>query len=241
MAKHTVADGERLADIAAASGFRRVKTIWDHPPNADLKRRRVNHSILAPGDVVEVPALEPFTKQGNTNTVHAFRVQAPLVSLAIRVQDPDAKPLADRACPVAVGGDVADKKSKRAVQADKKTDGKGAVAPDVTLAVAELELAVAPAGSSPAAPVPPEARFFGKTRRLRPANTIAGQQARLNNLGYFAGFSEKDTDQLAWALEEFQFDHPPLKVNGRSDDEATFNKLAQVHGDLGPKEKIPKS
>src|SRR5437870_2055914 len=49
---------------------------------------------------------------------------------------------------------------------------------------------------------------------LNPATKLSGQQARLNNLGYFAGFALRDLEQLLWAAEEFACDHigKPVKT-----------------------------
>ena len=57
-------------------------------------------------------------------------------------------------------------------------------------------------------------------------------------MGYFAGFAEKDVDQLRWAIEEFQVDHG-IKATGKFDDPVTFNRIAHEHGDLLASERVP--
>jgi peptidoglycan hydrolase-like protein with peptidoglycan-binding domain len=129
---------------------------------------------------------------------------------------------------------------RRLQQPDLRTDKEGKVSPAVDLDSASLTVRVLPAGARPAdapigeEPPPPVATFFGALRGLAPANTVAGQQARLNNLGYFAGYEVADTVQLKWAVEEFQADHAKshgLKVTGVVD-EKTLNAIGAVHGDL---------
>jgi hypothetical protein len=50
-------------------------------------------------------------------------------------------------------------------------------------------------------------------------------------LGFYAGFAERDADQLRWAIEEFEHAHQ-LPLKGKSDNATFFNKLGHVHGDL---------
>ena len=46
----TVAPGEWVALIAWQCGGLDAQAIWDHPNNADIKQRRGDPNILAPGD-----------------------------------------------------------------------------------------------------------------------------------------------------------------------------------------------
>ena len=50
---------------------------------------------------------------------------------------------------------------------------------------------------------------------LNPEFKLSGQQARLNNLGYFAGYSLRDLDHLLWAAEEFACDKIAKPVTKR--------------------------
>jgi N-acetylmuramoyl-L-alanine amidase len=72
-----------------------------------------------------------------------------------------------------------------------------------------------------------------KIGHLDPVDELSGQQARLNNLGYFAGpFEEKSEEEnktmFLSAVEEFQCDHS-LVVDGKCGPN-TQAKLKQVHG-----------
>ena len=58
-------------------------------------------------------------------------------------------------------------------------------------------------------------KFDLKIGRLNPESKLSGQQARLNNLGYFAGFTLKDLDQVLWAAEEFACDRLSKPVTRR--------------------------
>jgi hypothetical protein len=77
---------------------------------------------------------------------------------------------------------------------------------------------------------PFENEFFAlKIGHLDPVDTISGQRARLNNLGYFAGDSDDPSDPaFESAAEEFQCDHS-LTVDGIVGPQ-TQAQLKKVHG-----------
>ena len=64
---------------------------------------------------------------------------------------------------------------------------------------------------------------------LDPIDEVTGCQARLNNLGYYAGpLGQADDKRIRLAVEEFQCDHG-LKVDGVCGPN-TLSKLKEVHG-----------
>lgn len=66
---------------------------------------------------------------------------------------------------------------------------------------------------------------------MAPGDQIAGAQARLNNLGFFASkeIHGQYDEQTRRAIQRFQTAHPPLKVTGNLDPE-TKNRLEEVYG-----------
>ena len=66
---------------------------------------------------------------------------------------------------------------------------------------------------------------------MAPGDQIAGAQARLNNLGFFASkeIHEKYDEQTRRAIQRFQKAHPPLEVTGNIDQE-TKKRLEEVYG-----------
>lgn len=66
---------------------------------------------------------------------------------------------------------------------------------------------------------------------MAPGDQIAGAQARLNNLGFFASkeIHEQYNEQTKRAIQRFQAAHPPLKVTGNIDQE-TKKRLEEVYG-----------
>jgi len=66
---------------------------------------------------------------------------------------------------------------------------------------------------------------------MAPGDQIAGAQARLNNLGFFASkeIQEQYDEQTKRAIQRFQTAYPPLKVTGNIDQE-TKKRLEEVYG-----------
>ncbi len=228
--KHTVREGEHLAEIAARHGFADPRTVFDDPANADLKKRRKNFNVLLAGDVVVIPDLDPRRESVADSQVHRFTALEPPLRLNLKLETVSGNAVADTACTMAVaergeGGLLA------GPPLPVETDAKGKLSQPVPAGAAEGELVVGVPGGDDDEDTPTPRKVRLIIGGLDPVDTVKGQQARLNNLGYFAGYTTKDADQLRWAIEEFQLEHG-IKPNGRSDDRPTFCKLGVVHGDL---------
>jgi hypothetical protein len=66
---------------------------------------------------------------------------------------------------------------------------------------------------------------------MAPGDQIAGAQARLNNLGFFASkeIHEQYDEQTRRAIQRFQTAYPPLKVTGNMNQE-TKKRLEDAYG-----------
>lgn len=235
--KVVVKAGEQhVTRIAGDAGFRSIAPVWDAPENAALRRARVNPNTLAPNDIVVVPAPDPRSDDRPTGRTNVFTVVSEALQLTLRLQDEAQRPLASRACQFVAGKpNAAGRGTRTQPPFDAVSDAKGSLTANVGRTVTEGELTVHADGSITSAIV---ARIRLVIGALDPPSTVSGQRSRLNNMGYFAGFSANDTAQLQWAIEEFQADNK-LRVNGRSDDRDTFNKIAHEHGDLLAGETVP--
>lgn len=228
--------GGQLFRIAKEQGFRTGKPIFDAPENAEVKRTRVNPNTLAVGDVLVIPLLEPKVQNAATNQTLVLALDADELLLNLTLQDEARKPLANRAFRLVVGS----RSLTRATPdldppIDGVTDGKGGLSAEINQNTGEGELTLR-ATSDPASTIVSVIRLL--IGFLDAPNTEDGQRTRLNNMGYFAGFSANDTSQLKWAIEEFQADHG-IKPTGRNDDRVTFNRIAHEHGDLLANETVP--
>jgi Putative peptidoglycan binding domain len=227
---------DHILVTARTAGFRTIKTVFDAPENAELKRLRVNPNTLADDDVVSVPVLAAKVATGSTNQTLLFTLNADELLLNIRLQDATRKPLVGRAVHLVLGArSITNPTPDLFRPIDRVTDANGEISVEMNINVSEGELSLHETAEL-TSPVVAVMRLLVGT--LQPANTSAGQRARLNNMGYFAGFSDGDTQQIKWAIEEFQHDHG-LKPTGRTDDPVTFNTIARVHGDLLKSETVP--
>jgi hypothetical protein len=218
--EHIVAEGEHLAAIALKHGFSRIEPIWLHPNNAQLKALRKNPNILFVGDRVFIPDRETKQVDAATDKRNTFAAAGNALELHVKIHNQGFEPLRGKAV-----------LTTEQASTDMTQSGdifEAPLAADVTTAKLAFPLGDG-TRQQPGISVQPG--------RLDPLETLPGQQQRLNNLGYFAGFAKtKATDpkkvdlQLRWAVEEFQRDHMgPDQVDGVLGPN-TLNKLKAVYG-----------
>jgi hypothetical protein len=196
---HIVKQGEHLSGIAAKYGFGDWHIVWKDGENAKLRAVRDPH-VLFPGDKLFIPERAEKTEKGETAIVHTFEINIPLLLLRLRVLDLDRRPVAEAPCELRV---------KPVEVTLKKTDAKGIVEEEISNTLRDAELLVKktiPPVKKGDDPRIEQLKFDLKVGDLNPETTFSGQQARLNNLGYFAGYTPDDIDQFWWAVEEFQCD-----------------------------------
>lgn len=211
---HAVVQGEYLSMIAAQYGFRDYTVIWDHPNNAQLKQQRQNPNVLLPGDNLFIPDKGQKQESGATSRRHTFEVKQETLKLRLTLEDIYERPIASASCALFVEDQVF----------HLTTDGQGKIEQEIPLTAQKGALVI----NSDQTPF--ENEFFAlKIGHLDPVDTISGQRARLNNLGYFAGDSDDPSDPaFESAAEEFQCDHS-LTVDGIVGPQ-TQAQLKKVHG-----------
>ncbi|GAC1521925.1 MAG: hypothetical protein NVS3B10_22500 [Polyangiales bacterium] len=214
---YEVQQGDCLSSIAEQHGFRDWRTIYDDAANADFRKLRPDPNVISPGDWLVIPDPKPSKKSVSISLEqsHKFKVSLPKTFLRIAVHDEDDKPLSGKKYELRLG-DVVRKGS---------TDGEGIVEQRVgpTATAATLTVWADREGDG--------AYFHWQVKigHLDPVDTVAGVQARLNNLGYGCG----DVDGVAGArtiaaLRAFQ-DDAGVKVTGEPDDD-TKKALVDAHG-----------
>ena len=240
---HVVAQGEFLSLIAARFGFRDHRVIWDHPDNAALKKLRKNPNVLFPGDVVAIPDRTEGRVAAATGRFNVFAATDDDALLNVAFQDAGAVALAARDGERTVAGTNA--RGTFLVDGPSPltppTDAEGAIRLVFTRVFAGATMPSEVIVRLFAAPTGPEVSFRLIVGGLDPIDTPSGQRARLNNLGYFAGYGVQDQRQLEWAVEEFQADEG-LADRGLTGilarDRTTLNRLGIRHGDMVAGEEI---
>jgi N-acetylmuramoyl-L-alanine amidase len=101
---YTVKQGDYLSKISSENGFFDYTTIWNHPANAELKKKRQNPSVLYPGDTLFIPDKAPKTYSRPTDKNHTFVVKHERLKLRLVLEDQYEKPVAGAKCKINRGG-----------------------------------------------------------------------------------------------------------------------------------------
>ncbi len=205
---HVVQQGEHMSRIAANEGFANFHTIFDHPENADLAAKRDPH-VLFPGDQVLVPDRQDRNESEDTDATHLFQAEIPPLFLRCKLLDIDGNPITKSDCNLTIDA---------AAVPNRTSDGEGFLQQRIGR-LAKTASIVAhlppPLGSNPDNPPDVTVAYDVRIGSLNPETKCSGQQARLNNMGYFAGFTVNDLEQLLWATEEFECDQTQARVTSR--------------------------
>jgi N-acetylmuramoyl-L-alanine amidase len=208
---HQVQQGECLVSIAESYGFF-WETLWNLPENKAIREARRDPTVLLPGDVVTIPEKTVKEYVRPTGARHTFRVKNVPARLNLRLRDEGGNPRAGLAYVLIIDG----------VETRGTTDGDGAVR----------------------APIPPTARR-GALRvtdetgeeesyeldlgTLDPADTVRGAQARLAQMGAYAGAVDgRMGEAFSAALRSYQASQG-LTLTGELD-ASTQASLRETHG-----------
>jgi hypothetical protein len=201
-----VAQGDTLPSIAALEGHADWRAIWDHPENAELKRRRQSPHVLAPGDVVFIPEKEQRDEQVASGQRHRFVVKNATMPLKLVLKDRRGEPLANKAFELVAGG----------VTRTGTTDGNGKLEVKVPTSAREGTLKIKD----------PDVTFPIAIGHLDPVDEESGVRQRLRNLGYLP--HERPSARIVEdAIRRFQVEND-LSETGTAD-EATRTKLREEH------------
>lgn len=202
----TVNPGDSIPSIAHDSGHF-WETLWNLPANADLKNKRKNPNILAPGDEVTVPPIRVKDYSCATDSRHSFKRKG--VPAKLKMQ-------------LFLMGEPRRNEPYTLILDDEMikgtTDGDGNlehfIKPNTKGGVLRLN------GGKEEYPV--------RVGHLNPMDNISGQKQRLNNLGFNCGDeSNEKSEKFSEAISQFQGENG-LKVTGEMDD-ATKSKLESLH------------
>ena len=205
---YRVVRGDGIARIAWRNGFF-PDTVWNHPPNQELRQLRQDPEILLPGDEVVIPDKETRQEPGATDQRHRFRVHGVPAKFQVRLMWDD-EPRAGLPYELVIDG-------QRKVSGTTDADGwiRVPLMPDAVRGRLIMEQGLEVYDLN-----------FGY---VDPIDSISGVQSRLRNLGFFEGHSDSvPSDALSEAIAHFQR-HYQLTVSGEMD-EATGEALKQAFG-----------
>ena len=186
MKSNTVAEGDCLNSIAFDNGFY-WQTIWRHPSNKALRKRRKDPNVLYPGDVVNIP--DPAEKEEAValDRRHTFRLKGVPARLDLQFMI-DGKLQANVPFKLDVEGKVT----------EGQTDDNACVSVPIRPNARQGKITVGQGV---------EARSYDLALgRLDPVDETTGMQARLNNLGFWCDVTGNWDDQSREAMAHFQME-----------------------------------
>jgi len=203
--QHVVKQGEHLAKIADAHGVA-PDLIWDHPANRQLRELDRSPGVLAPGDVLTIPAPPTAPLALRARTHNAFEANVARVSVRVQLQGDDG-PLAN--APYVLEGVGALKEGR--------TDGEGYLEEQVPADVERLRVVLTE--HHQVIPL--------RVGHLDPVSTESGVSQRLKHLG-LVGEGDPREDAVREGVAAFQH-RAGLDPSGVVD-EATREALRRAHG-----------
>ncbi|MBP9182612.1 MAG: hypothetical protein KBF78_05735 [Fuscovulum sp.] len=202
--QHNIRDGDCVASVAFENGFL-PETVWNHPENAVLRETRQSGNVLAPGDILHVPDIDPAEAQKPGDKRHRFRRRGVPERLQIRLLDVLERPRAGLGYRLEVAGALH----------ETVTDGDGwvrhPIPPDAAKAVLTLETGEV---------------YEIDLGHLPPHDSIRGVQHRLRNLGHSCGDDPPEAIDEATRSAIAAFLNDPA-ARDRTWDDAAIRDLGQ--------------
>ena len=209
MGFHTIEQGEHLAMLAEAAGFRDADTVWNAPENGDLRGLRDNPSVLAPGDTLFIPDKTSKVVDKPIDASHRFVAKGDRLKLKLRLLDFDGSPIAGAQVSLSYQG-----KTSTLV-----TDGDGVVQERIPRATKDASITVADR----------DLDIPLRVGELDPRDLSTGWRSRLANLGYVRDAPMTDDEDPEDEEAQEEGDEP-----AGSDDASTADPGADAAGDSEP-------
>jgi hypothetical protein len=215
---YIVEQGDYLMKIAKQFGFASWRIIYDHPENAELRKRRPNPDILRPGDEIYIPDFEPQPFSCVTDQVHKFSVPATKMLLQLTIKDSFDEPVKNARYEL---------KLAFGPMLKGKTSDAGVLQEKIPIGTESAQLTIEERGISTMLHI---GHLDPVKEPIERTAVAKGVQARLNNLGYDCG----DVDGIIGvrtkaALKRFQADVMGRKHPDGEPDHQTLDKLVEHH------------
>jgi N-acetylmuramoyl-L-alanine amidase len=212
---HYVSPGECLCSIAADYGFDDWHVIYNDAENADFRQLRPNPNVIFPGDLIHIPDFDSGSQSASTETTNTFNITTSKTLLRIVIMDTQNNAVAGKRYTLEIPG---------VPLIDQSTGGDGMVETEIPATATDGLLTVWHNGASA-----PPIIWRLSIGDLDPLETVSGQQARLNNLGFESGPVDNIKGPLTdAAIKRFQTKYAP-PVDGIVGP-ITRGKLKDVYG-----------
>jgi hypothetical protein len=222
---YEVQQGEWLTKIAVDRSFSDCDTIWNHPNNSSLKKRR-SPNILFPGDRLFIPAKEQKAQSCPTDKHHRFQVKRLWDAFQLQILDGFKRPIANKSYVLKIGAQkfsgITDESGHLR---HEKIDPKYAVTASLELPNLGIVLPISLGDLNPA---------HKQTAEEHPAydDGLSGVQMRLANLGYSPGNTDGTMDlgtvSAITMFQIFEMNRSAKDATGELDDD-TRNALMTQH------------
>lgn len=208
MKTHTVQQGDCILNIAHDNGFFE-RTVWEHPANQELRKRRRDPNCLKTGDIVVIPDKRRREESCSTGRLHSFRLLGVPAKMAIQLLH-NGEPRADEPYTVEIDG----------VKQSGRTGKDGVVRFNIKPNAKKGSLTIGVGALC--------AEYDIDLGHLDPHDEHTGIQGRLKNLGYYHGpINGELDDETVTAILVFQHDRG-LPCSGELD-AATLAALNATH------------
>lgn len=211
---HNVKQGDHLPNISKQHGFDNWQTIYDHPLNANFRSNRTNPHVLLPGDVIWIPDKPSKTVACKVDSRHCFELTIPMVMLRIVLRDNEGHPLRNTPYTLTV----------KDASKEGHTDDGGLLQQSIPAMIESVLLKVG------------DVTWELLIGHLDPVDNagepvVTGIQARLQNLGLYAGKIDGVLGPKTHAaIKKFQGTYMNRKnADGKLDDD-TKREVLQHHG-----------
>ena len=212
---YIVRDCESVSELAYRRGTT-TQEVWNHAKNTKLKGERDNPEVLAPGDLLWLPAAgKPTQLELATGANNRFQIEVPKASVTVHLRDSDDQPMSGVDYVVDDGAGEGKPGT---------TDGNGKVTIQVPVLARQVRIVLSE--THVVIPV-----LVGG---ISPLATSSGAFSRLCNLGYYQMGTRSDQEEANHrqiALMTFQEDYE-LTITGELD-ETTVAKLGKLVGTDG--------
>ena len=162
---YVIRSGDYLTAIAYSRGLK-PDDVWNDPANATLRQTRKNPEMLAPGDVLYLPAVKRTWMPLKVGSANAFVASPPNVEVHVLLKDASGNPLAGKSV-----------ETMPVLQTTPlTTDGSGVLVLSVPVHVRAVQVTMKD----------PALIFDVRVGNLDPHDVPTGALSRLRQLGYVA-------------------------------------------------------